>query len=513
MNIALVSIESSPSLVFPMMQEMLRQRGHGCNIIHVSLHCYDDAFLKDFAQKIVEIGDSPGLIGISTLTNSFTACRDLVRHLRELTSAKIILGGIHPTVKPEEALEVADYVCVGEGEYALVELAGRLEQNQPTHDIQNIYTEADGRVVKNPLRPLIQNLDELPVPAFDLAHFYVFHQGRICHLAQNPDIIHSVYSSIYFIITSRGCPYVCTYCLNSALIQIDKAYRKIRRRSNQHIIQELRNFKKVYRQTVTIGFVDDDFCAQSEDNLANFLKLYKEEIGLPFFVASTPHSMTPRKMQMLVDAGLTRLEIGIQSINDDVNKLVYNRASRRQQVKEAVDMVSAYRHRVTLNYDLILDNPWESEAAKLETLRFLYTIPSPASINLYSLNLYPGTELYYRALKEGKIKDEQREIYQKNHMVDIRPDAINTLFILYLIYRSPVPVIEFLIRCKKVPGIGWLLKMMTLPLWKGRRWFCQGLSYGRRLGQLIVSPKKDDIRYLGRAAWQRLLGRKKRFAE
>jgi len=511
MNVTLVSIESSPSLIFPIMQDMLKREGHRCNLIHVSLHRYDEVFLRELAEKIVTVGETPGLIGISTLTNSFSACKSLIGQLRNFTQAKIIVGGIHPTVKPEEALTAgADYVCVGEGEYALLELAGKLDRGEPADKIPNIYTRKDGRVVANPLRPLVHNLDDLPVPPFDLKHFYIYYRGKILSLEQNPELIYEIYPVIYFIITSRGCPYVCTYCLNSALIQIDKSYRRIRRRSNRHIIEELKNLKKVYHKKVTIGFVDDDFCAQSEENLQDFLKLYKEEIGLPFFVASTPHSMTARKMKMLVDGGLTRLEIGIQSINDDVNKKIYKRASLKNKVVEAINIVSPYRHQVTLNFDLILDNPWESDDARLETLRFLYTIPRPVQLNMYSLNLYPGTELYYRALEEGKLKDEQKEIYQKNHMVDINPDAINTLYVLCIIYKFPSCLTELLAKLMRICWVKSIFKKATRPLLSWSR-LCQNIQlYNQLMFKSLRTGDKENFVYLIKLPFRKFFRQQRR---
>lgn len=470
MNIILLNLEGAPSLILPVMQEILIKKGHICKFINLSINKYDQSLLNDLAKQIVTIGNNPGLIGISCMTNSFMNCSALAKHIRKYTDAKIIFGGIHPTVKPHEALDVADYACVGEGEEAMVELASRIENSERTDNIKNIYTKIDGRIVENKLRPLIHNLDDLPVPSFNLNNLYGYYQGQILGLAQHPHLLNRMYHA-YFIITSRGCPYRCSYCLNNALINIDKKYGIIRRRSNYHIISELKNFRQAYKQRVIVGFVDDDFCAQSEQNLEQFLNLYKQEICLPFFVASTPSSITERKMAMLYDSGMVRFEIGIQSASDYVNKEIYKRNASQKKLIEAINMVRPYRKKTNLQFDIILDNPWENQTTKLETLRFLYALPRPATIALFSLCLYPGTDLYYRALKEGKIQDETTEIYHKDHMTDIGNDAINTLFLLFAKLHMPKFMMELLITLNKFKLVSKMLEKVRYPLWEGPAYY------------------------------------------
>jgi len=464
MEVVLISIDSSPSGGLLIMQEVLKEAGHTCKLVQASLHRYDETSLKNLAKQIAEAAEHVKLIGISTMTNGFISCKALVKQLRRASKAKIILGGIHPTVKPVEALEIADYICVGEGEYPLLELVNKLEKGEQTDNINNIYTKKEGLIVKNPIRPLERNIDKFPVPKFELKYFYVYYGETLYCLADNHELIYSVYSSCYFILTARGCPYVCTYCLNSALIKIDKDYRVIRRRCDDHVMKELINFKKAYKKKIIYGFVDDDFCARSEKDMENFLELYSDKIKQPFFVASTPHSMTERKLNILIAAGLMRLEIGIQSISDYVNKNIYHRAARKKDLSKAASYVNTYKDKIQLTYDILLDNPWEKDDTKIETLRYLYDFPRKVIINLYSLTIYPGTELYDKAIKEGIIKDEIKEIYKKNFICDIKNDPINTLFVLYFVCRFPKSVIELLLRLRKIRLFNFFLGKITIPL-------------------------------------------------
>ena len=489
-NIILLNVEASPSLLLPVMQEMLLLNGHDCRYINLTINRPDEALVDSLAKQVVNLMDPPHLIGISCMTTTYLTCVELTKHLRKYTSAPIVFGGVHPTVKPLEVLEIADYVCVGEGEDVLVELASRIESNERTDNILNLYLKKDGQIIKNNLRPLINDLDRLPVPSFNLSRFYMHHRGQIVCLEQNQHLLEQLFQNFYFIITSRGCPYRCSYCLNDAMINIDKNYRVIRKRSNQHILSELINFRKVYKRSVTIGFVDDDFCAQKEDNLKEFLSLYREQINLPFFLASTPTSLTNNKMKMMVESGLCRLEIGIQSASDEVNKSIFQRYASRKKLAEAIDLVRPYKDKLRLSFDVILDNPWETEETELETLRFVYTLPKPSNIGLFSLCLYPGTSLYSRALKEGRIINEVEEIYKKNHMSDLQNSAINALFLLHVRMGIPPSIIELLIKLMRFNFCRSLLCHSMVPLRDWPRQYQQLLNY---IKLFFDALKKNDI--------------------
>jgi radical SAM superfamily enzyme YgiQ (UPF0313 family) len=235
--------------------------------------------------------------------------------------------------------------------------------------------------------------------------------------------------------------------------------------------------------------------AQTEEKLEQLINLYKEEICLPFFVASTPSSITERKMATLYNGGLARLEIGVQSANDNVNKEIYNRNATKKNLVEAINIVRPYSKKIKLCFDIILDNPWENQTTKLETLRFLYSLPKPATIPLYSLCLYPGTDLYYRALKEGKIQDEIVEIYLKNHMTDIGCDAINTLFILFAQLPIPKFVMELMIILIKFKLIRKILEIVRYTLWEGPRYYFFVKNQSILIFRMILKADFTGLKY------------------
>ena len=450
MEVILISIEASPSIFFPIAQEMLKAKGHTSKYIHIPLMGFDkitDEMIAEIMPELEKKCEGAGLVAISCMTNTYFGFVKIAHALKKKFDIPIIAGGIHPTMKPEECAEHADYVCVGEGEEVLMDVIERLEKGESVYDIDNLCYKKDGKTVKNPLRELSMDLDIYPSPTFNVETNYMYHNGKIKSFAEDPELIKIEYGKYYFIITSRGCPYKCKFCLNHALINIKNEFRRIRQRSKEHFMEELRNINKILPKGSTIGFVDDDFCARSTNKMAEIAEMYKKEIDVPFFCASTPTSMNEEKVQSLIKAGLMRLEIGVQSISDKVNHEIYNRPSNRDQLVATVKMLEKYRRDLTLCYDFILDNPWEKDDTRYESLDFALGLVQPVNLFLFSLTLYPGTTLYERAKQEGMIKNEHGQIYEKNHML-LNNSYVNTLFVLYTNYNVPKPIIRALIKTK-----------------------------------------------------------------
>lgn len=475
MEVTLISIEESPSLIFPVMQEKLRSAGHKCKYVFIPLQHTSEEKVKQLAQKIAKVAKDSGLIGLSCMTNTYPAGIMLLAHLKkyiDTKKTKIIVGGVHPTMKPFDLEKHADYVCVGEGEEALLELVEKLAHKKKTDNICNIYINKGGKLKVNPLRPIIDNLNSFPTPYFNFTDTYTEHNGNIVSLAndtENKELLNKFYRKYYFVITSRGCPYRCTYCLNSALIRLHKGYIKIRRRSKEHVLTELSRMKEILPKDITLGFVDDDFCAQPLEDLKSFCAAYKTQIGLPFFCASTPSSMNEEKLKCLLDAGLIRLEIGIQTISDKINQQVFRRYATKKQAVALSQMLSRYRHKVEICYDFILDNNWETDETRLETLNFILTLDRPFYLFLFSLTPYPGTELYERAKSEGLLVDDS-VLYKKNHML-LNNNKINTLIVLYNRYKFPKFIIKGLIQVKDLWPFSWTLQNSTYLLWRAYNYY------------------------------------------
>jgi radical SAM superfamily enzyme YgiQ (UPF0313 family) len=445
-KIVLVSPYSQlTTLGIRVLSSYLKRKGHSTRLVFmpdvVSMATNGVDFVGSYpdrvADQLAELCQNAGLIGFSLATNYFNKVGDLADRVREKVSVPVVWGGVHPTVSPEECLEHADYVCVGEGEEALLELADRLEGEERPLDVPNMMVSDGGRAVMNPLRPLISDLDSVPSPDYSLEDHHVMLGDEIVPLTEplmrdfwtagsNFDDAGSI---IYETIWTRGCPYHCSFCINDYLLELYSGERFYRKRSVDHLMSELLSVREMYPWFNRLVFVDDCFAAVNLEDLRAFTERYREEIGLPFFCLLTEDYMIEKRLRPLLDAGLSRAEVGLQSASDQTNRL-YKRQhfSPERLVERSSQLQSIAGGSCELTYDIILDNPFESVDSVMRTFEIAMRLPQPRKLQLFSLTYFPGTELHKKALEQGVIKDPRAHYLKEDHHRQAR--YVNFLFTL-----------------------------------------------------------------------------------
>jgi len=399
---------------------------------------WEFTFPAHVVDQVIELCEGSSLIGISMMTNYHHSMGHLTDEIVQRLGLPVVWGGIHPTLRPEQCLEHADFVCAGEGEEALLELAVAIKENKPTRDIRNIYTEKDGRLVETPLRPLLQDLDTLPFQDYDLEDHYIYRreEQRIVNLNASLLEVYLDYGPrslrraqpTFQIMIARGCPYKCTFCANQAFAALYPGQPYVRRRSNANAIAEIQEFKERFPFVRAILFSDDSFVLGSNEEIRDFCEVYDREVALPFRCMATPRSVTSEKMEYLTAAGLFFIEVGVQTGSKRVNELYQRKWSSPETVMEAAGIINRHRDRVMPLYDIILDNPFSSSKDELETLRLVLDLPKPFVLQIFSLTLFPGTKLLTKAVSEGLVKEE-RALYQKDYRVFHR-NYLNVLYVL-----------------------------------------------------------------------------------
>jgi len=246
----------------------------------------------DLSTKIVTniIEYQPDIIGFSCMTHNYRWSITIAQKIKKVKDIPIIFGGIHPTSVPEFVLSNAcvDMVAVGEGERSFLKLLENLREQKDATDVPGIYFKKNGQVVKNRPYPLIEDLNSLPFPAKHL--FY--------------DKI-SAYQYLYSIMTSRGCPFSCSYCCNDLLTNLYEGKYQIRRRSVDNVLQELKWAKDTFNLR-EIFFIDEVFAFETTW-LKEFTARYKDEIGLPFYAYYHFKFATEERIKLLKEAGCGRL--------------------------------------------------------------------------------------------------------------------------------------------------------------------------------------------------------------
>ena len=340
--------------------------------------------------------EKPDLIGMSVRTICLDEANDLTRAIRNHLSIPVLYGGIGPTVDPQEAITQADSVCLGEGEAALLEFVNHWEGKREVGRLANWWVRQRQGVIRNPLRPLLEDLDQLPFPDYDAQGRYLIEDNRLI----SPAAVLSNYAPpIYEIMTTRGCPFSCTYCCNDYLTQLYPRQKRVRRRSPDHVIAELRLAKTKYE----IGYIyfQDDVFTINREWIERFAHLYQEQIGLPFWCYTHPKLADPHILSTLKQSGLDRLTMGVQSGSDRILRDIFKRETSRTEILKAANLMKELH----INYDLdfITNNPFEAEADCAQTLDLLLQLPKPVRLNygLAKLSFFPSYQITTLLDKQG----------------------------------------------------------------------------------------------------------------
>lgn len=341
----------------------------------------------------------PDLIGFSCVTAHYQWALGFAQKVkRELPEIPIIFGGVHPTLVPELVIkeDCVDFVCIGEGERPLLELLQSLEKGDGEYHIPNIWYKKDGHLITNPLRPLLENLDELPFIDKLLFCNYLPRNYR---------------ESVQFS-ASRGCPFTCNYCGNE---QMKKTFHGlgnyVRQMSVSRAIDELFFLKKCGAKYILFG---DDIFTANHKWLKDFVPVYKKKVGLPFTCFGHPKFLSRENIKLLKEGGCRLLWFGIQSASEDIRLKVMNRYETNSEIIRAAKLC----HEAGLPFmvDHILNIPYDTEEAIKEAIA-LYNEIRPEMINCYRLLYFPKAKIIDIAVESGLLKPKDVDLINQGKSV------------------------------------------------------------------------------------------------
>lgn len=457
-----------------MIATQLEAAGHEVSIIFaLGALSSDETTAQAFLGNLREHIQEADCVGLSVYTNFLLEAIRLTENIEKWKDIPVVWGGVHPTVMPEESLAYADYVCIGEGEDAIPALLESMEGKRPIDQVPNIWCKnGEAEILRNPILPLERDLDSYMFPMYTqldrvLVAGYTEKTLRVLTEKRLKELIryNGRYYGLpddrpyygYLTMTSRGCPYRCAYCINNAMNQIfERKSRIFRFRSIEHVILELEQVAEWFPFINLIHFFDDNLCARPLKDLEEFNQLYKERIGFPFKCNFHPNNVSDEKIDLLVDAGLVSVEMGIESGSRRTNREVYKRPHSNRQIIDVARLL-AERHagKVVPYFDVIMDNPYENHEDVSQTIRLILEIPRPFRVSHFSLTFFPGTELYRRALEDGIVQDLIRDVVQKkNNRLYADKDPYSKL----LLSVSPFIDNAFLRKCIKVLAAPFFLR-------------------------------------------------------
>ncbi len=233
--------------------------------------------------------------------------------------AVVIFGGTHATFTPELAFEPAvDAVCIGEAEGAVADVAQALENSRDWRETDNLVV-ADGQdLVRNPLRPLVPDLDALPMPDREL----YFRFGFIARLPWKK------------FATGRGCVHDCSFCWNTALREMTEGSGSfVRRKSPQRAVDEVLAVRA--RHPLRRVHFSDDLFTVHPLWLEEFAELYRDRVGVPFTCNTSVPLTTGRTVDALARAGCCGVAIGIETGNEDLRAQILGKRVTDDAIRQA----------------------------------------------------------------------------------------------------------------------------------------------------------------------------------
>ncbi len=357
----------------------------------------------------------PDVVGLSSTTLTYKSALKIIKLAKKaLPNCLTVLGGSHVTFWDDNALQECpqlDVVVRKEGENTLLELVQRLEEGKSFHDVVGTTCRKDGKIVKNPDRPYIEDLDELPYPAVHLFPLEQFNK----------------YGNIIFpVMTSRGCVFWCDFC--TAVRMFGQRYRM---RSPKKVVDELEYLYRKYGEK-QYTFYDDAFTVNQARTEEICNEILRRGLKIKWDCETRVDMVSKNLLLKMREAGCIAVWYGVEAGSQKVIEAMGKGISIQQTLNAFKWTQEAGLIAVA---SIILGFPGETKETAWESVKLLERI-NPDEIGIYIATPYPGTPMYDYVTKMGWLKihdfnkydtatpifesptmslDELREIHDKAH--------------------------------------------------------------------------------------------------
>lgn len=391
-----------PPLGLAYVAACLRERGHDVSIID----CNAEKIGWDGLEKRLR-STHPDVVGVGGETCHVYKAYRVFKMAKELGVEYTVAGGPHFTLNHREALTECphlDYVVVGEGEITTAELLAALQSGREPRKILGVAYRRDGRPVYNGDRPLIEDLDSLPMPAFDLLPMEKY---RLVAWGDR----------VTMLVSSRGCPYRCIFCSERVLWR-----GKWRAHSARRVVDMMEHLKDKYGKDI-VWFGDDTFNLD-RDRIVEICEEIRER-GLDVwwgFEGRADLILRDKDIfGLMKDSGLFWVLIGVEAASDKELE-AYDKGLSISHVKEAFRLLKQYD--IISQAMFILGGWWETRESIKQKLKLAVELDPDFAI-FTPLTPFPGTELYKMAEDMGLIEEYDLSKYDFAHFV-MRSNSLST---------------------------------------------------------------------------------------
>lgn len=358
------------------------------------------------------------IVGITCYTPEYFEVLKLAKEIKEIDdSIKIIGGGIHPTLYPEDFFDQnigIDICVIGEGEITMYELCQSIlgKNNINFEDINGIayFDHKTNKVIRTPTRPLTEMLDDVSYPDYSLIDMDYYTNA-------SPYSIRGCFLRSMYLLATRGCPSQCTFCVSKKLRQAAGGGTYSRVRSAESLIKELKELKDKYKID-SFYFIDDLFTI-NKNNVKQFCELLKKEkLNLLWGCSSKVSTLNEEILKIMAESGCIQIDFGVERGSNEALKFIKKGISI-ETIINIFNICKKYKIRTFANMLVNIPNETEKD---LDDIDAIIRILNPDVISINIFTPYPGTEIYdnlpYKFAKEDYPLLSKDPVWLTNHFPD-----------------------------------------------------------------------------------------------
>lgn len=408
-------ISGDPPLGISYVASALRKNKIDVSIIDTTFN-HSLEYVEDCLKK-----ENPNIVGIYTDTLMFNDAVNIIKIAKKMNKL-VVVGGPHATVMPETVIKYADIVVRGEGEETIIDIIKNLKNLKK---VKGIWFKKNNKIIKNPIRQPIKNIDYLEPPARNLLNMDEYIKNWHYLDSVDPKLRGTNVDA------SRGCPFNCTYCQPTLRAIFGN---KLKKRSAKAVVDEIKKIKKDYK--IEAIFFHDDTLTADKKWVNDFCRLMKKEkLGILWGCNTRVDTINEKMMKEMYSAGLRGLHIGVESGSQRILNQIYRKGINLEKVRSLID--SARKIGVHTLCFFMIGAPTETEEEIKKTIKFAcslrcdevtFSITSPLPCTyLYDMIKKEGYKLscnfcdfdYYskRAFNDPKLPYKKLRYYQKKALI------------------------------------------------------------------------------------------------
>lgn len=373
----------------------LLKHGHEVEIYEQDIHHYPQSHLT---QKLDN--EHYDIVGLSFI-GGYYEYRKAISISEAVNASKqrpfYIIGGFGPTPEPKYFLNKlkADAIVMGEGENTVIELLDFLKEKKDLKDVLGIAYRKDSEVFINPGRPLIEDVDSIPMPAYHLFNMEHYRLLRMPNCSKTDFIMP--------VLSGRGCTFTCNFCY-----RMDKGFRG---RSNESIIEEVKYLKENYGITY-IAFSDELLMSSMERTMSLCQAIIDAKLDIKWDCNGRLNYAKPKVLELMKKAGCVFINYGIEAYDDQILKNM-DKVLTTKQIEVGIQNTLAAG--ISPGYNIIFGNIDETRETLMKGVEFLLKYDDGAQMRtIRPVTPYPGSPLYHLAIEKGMIKDIE-DFYENKH--------------------------------------------------------------------------------------------------